>query len=452
MSSTLIQITEHTPQLQKLADEFQKSIMLKDLVLTGYKPGLAIVALIIGESLTLRGQNLIDRPACPECGHTLESKGLLPRSITCLVGLISWKRQAFRCSRGCKIGIIIPSDIELGLAPNQRTSDEVKQLACLLAVFIPYNISMKLFEALTCITVSSTAIWQWVRSAGGEAIAKLESELKSLNEKLPDADQIDSTAAQLPLTIGGDGVMVPFRPAPGTPEGKTVWKEVKVGILARPGKRINKKGKEISFIIRRRLVAVLGGIEDFKLRMQLASVKAGILEAPIVVWLSDGGHGYQGVFYKLFSGLAIGILDYYHAAQNLWKGAEALLDGRTQKAKSWFAQARQDLRKEKSKKIIDELKAESLNEELPKEVQKTLKNQVSYLETHSEHICYDHYKEPGLPIGSGIVESACKWLIQQRFKCVGMRWSINGFNNLLHLRLAWLNGTFDELYEKSPPK
>ncbi len=70
----------------------------------------------------------------------------------------------------------------------------------------------------------------------------------------------------------------------------------------------------------------------------------------------------------------------------------------------------------------------------------------------AKYICYDHYKEPGLPIGSGIVESACKWLIQQRFKCVGMRWSINGFNNLLHLRLAWLNGTFDELYEKSPPK
>ncbi|MUL39273.1 hypothetical protein BWI75_24000 [Gloeocapsopsis sp. AAB1 = 1H9] len=44
----------------------------------------------------------------------------------------------------------------------------------------------------------------------------------------------------------------------------------------------------------------------------------------------------------------------------------------------------------------------------------------------------------GLPIGSGMVESACKWLIQQRFKGVGMRWSEDGFNHLLHLRLAWL--------------
>ncbi len=51
----------------------------------------------------------------------------------------------------------------------------------------------------------------------------------------------------------------------------------------------------------------------------------------------------------------------------------------------------------------------------------------------------------GLPLGSGMVESACKWLIQQRFKGVGMRWSENGFNHLLHLRLAWVNGRFDQL-------
>ncbi len=46
-----------------------------------------------------------------------------------------------------------------------------------------------------------------------------------------------------------------------------------------------------------------------------------------------------------------------------------------------------------------------------------------------------------------MVESACKWLIQQRFKGVGMRWSEDGFNHLLHLRLAWVNGTFEALFE-----
>jgi hypothetical protein len=57
------------------------------------------------------------------------------------------------------------------------------------------------------------------------------------------------------------------------------------------------------------------------------------------------------------------------------------------------------------------------------------------------------YKALGLPLGSGMVESACKWLIQQRFKGVGMRWSEEGFNHLLHLRLAWVNGSFEALWQ-----
>jgi len=40
---------------------------------------------------------------------------------------------------------------------------------------------------------------------------------------------------------------------------------------------------------------------------------------------------------------------------------------------------------------------------------------------------YDHYKALGLPIGSGMIESACKWIVQQRFKGVGMYWSMKPF-------------------------
>lgn len=59
-------------------------------------------------------------------------------------------------------------------------------------------------------------------------------------------------------------------------------------------------------------------------------------------------------------------------------------------------------------------------------------------------------KAAGMPIGSGFVESAVKWLIQQRFKGVGRRWSEDGFNHLLLLRLAWANNRFDTLFSPSP--
>jgi hypothetical protein len=69
------------------------------------------------------------------------------------------------------------------------------------------------------------------------------------------------------------------------------------------------------------------------------------------------------------------------------------------------------------------------------------------LERHRDHLDSATDKELGLPMGSGMVESAWKGLIQQRFKGVGMRWSEDGFHPLLHLRLAWVNGSFEALLQ-----
>ena len=85
-------------------------------------------------------------------------------------------------------------------------------------------------------------------------------------------------------------------------------------------------------------------------------------------------------------------------------------------------------------------------EGLPATARDTLRTVYAYLERHREHIDYATYKDLGLPLGSGMVESACKWLIQQRFKGVGMRWSEDGFNHLLHLRLAWVNGRIEAIF------
>ena len=77
---------------------------------------------------------------------------------------------------------------------------------------------------------------------------------------------------------------------------------------------------------------------------------------------------------------------------------------------------------------------------------KTFAQVQSYFETHRSHVTYEEFKQQNLPLGSGVVESACKWLIQQRFKGVGMRWSVEGFEHLLYLRLAWVNKRFDHLF------
>jgi hypothetical protein len=346
----------------------------------------------------------------------------------------------------------VPSDQALGLQPYQQVSLEVKWLACALAVFVPFEIAAVLLSMLTGVKVCGKSIWTWVQESGQKTMAQLNAQLEALaTGSLPEEEAMAAATKALPLLIGADGVMVPFRPEEGTPKGRTVWREVKVGILARLGQRVTTAGKKVTALTQRRLVAVLGDIEALSPGLWLAAVQQGIMSSSQVVWLSDGARGFWRLFEERFVPYATGILDFYHAAQNLWQGAKAWLDGRTQQARTWFATARRQLRQGQANKVLKDIEAALALEGLPPSAHQTLTNLYNYLDKHRDHIDYAKFKELGLPIGSGIVESACKWLIQQRFKGVGMRWSEDGFNHLLHLRLAWVNGRFDDLFTLAAP-
>ena len=59
---------------------------------------------------------------------------------------------------------------------------------------------------------------------------------------------------------------------------------------------------------------------------------------------------------------------------------------------------------------------------------------------HRDHIDSAMYKALGFSLGSGRGESACRWLSQQRFEEVEMRWSEEGFNHLILSRVAFVKG------------
>lgn len=441
-------ISQHT---QRIRD----ARALTDLVLAGFALALALAAWVITEELEERGKRLTRRPICPTCGRTLESKGLVARSMLTVLGQLAWRRRVWRCPQRCPIGQIAPYDDELELAPYQRTSGELQQIACEFAVFVPFRIAALLVANLVNVTVSSRGIWNWVQRVGSRAALDLQQALEALAkaeaEGGPDALAVTPSEPirQLPLVMGADGVMVPFRPTPGTPRGKTVWREVKVGILARLGHRFTRTGTAVTILVRRQLVAVLGTLDALQARMWLAAVTSGIHTAPLVVWISDGARGLWRVFAERFQGRAFGVLDFYHAAHHLWLVAKALYDGRTTQAKLWFRLTRHRLRMGQAGTLIQEFVYLARSARLPASVRTTLTQVQTYLATHHQHLDYPLYEALGIPRGSGMVESACKWLIQQRFKGVGMRWSEEGFNHLLHVRLAWVNGSFSQLFRAS---
>jgi hypothetical protein len=204
----------------------------------------------------------------------------------------------------------------------------------------------------------------------------------------PRLEPLTTEQAALPLALGAAGVRVPFRPEGGQPKGKIRWREIKVGVLARLGQQRTRTGQVVPRLVQRRLVAVLGDMDALTPRLWLEALRQGIRTAPPVVWLSDGGRGLWRLFEERFARHAVGVLDFYHAAQQLWPAAAAWLDGRTTQARRWFAWARHRLRHGRPDGVLADL-AEALDVAgLPATARDTLMTVYAYLARHREHINY----------------------------------------------------------------
>jgi len=108
---------------------------------------------------------------------------------------------------------------------------------------------------------------------GQQAVTRMKLQLQDLaNGHSPQVVALDAIVKAMPLIIAADGVIVPFRPQPKTPKGKIVWQEVKVTLLTRLGKRQTKTDKTVTWLHQRRLVAVLGDINDLKPRFMLFNI------------------------------------------------------------------------------------------------------------------------------------------------------------------------------------
>ena len=133
-------------------------------------------------------------------------------------------------------------------------------------------------------------------------MAQLHEQLQAVaTGHLPTEEPLAAELVAAPLLMGADGVMVPFRPEGGQPQGKTAWHEVKVGALARLGCHRTRTDKVVTRLQQRRLVAVFGDIEALEERLWCEALRQGIRHTAQVVWLSDGARGLWRLFEERFT-------------------------------------------------------------------------------------------------------------------------------------------------------
>ncbi len=106
--------------------------------------------------------------------------------------------------------------------------------------------------------------------------------------------------------------------------------------------------------------------------------------------------------------------------------------GATQPGQQYIEQQRQRLLNSDLETVLLSLK------ELP--IETALRDSIShYLSTNADRMDYAAYRERGLLIGSGAIESAHRTVVQKRLKRAGQRWTIPGAQRVLNLRVAWMS-------------
>ena len=161
-----------------------------------------------------------------------------------------------------------------------------------------------------------------------------------------------------------------------------------------------------------------------------------------VVCIADGARDLWHFFQKKYPS-AIHVVDFFHVCQHLSKLSNLFFEDPL-KAKTWFKKYRTVLKEDPSgaAKVI---RAARYRRSLLKESSE-IETEMKYLQHNKKRMSYFQLLQNNLPIGSGVIEAACKNLIGARMKKSGMRWSIEGGQTILTLRSIILSNRWDKFW------
>jgi len=186
--------------------------------------------------------------------------------------------------------------------------------------------------------------------------------------------------------------------------------------------------------------SLIGPVSDFKSHVLALAIRAGYGNYTDTVFISDGASWIRNMIQEIFPD-AQQILDYYHLCENVNKYARGLFG---------ISESQEGVRKKWVKDVCDSLKnsqyqhvLNELGENSAVSVDGALFNLYGYITNNINNIDYLEYQQRGFFIGSGIVESANKTILQDRLKRAGMRWNISCAQAMLALRVKQESGLWD---------
>ena len=143
---------------------------------------------------------------------------------------------------------------------------------------------------------------------------------------------------------------------------------------------------------------------------------------------------------------SVPLVDFYHACEHLKGGGDAIWGESTVRGQAEFARLRTLLKEadDGAERIMRTLHYHRGRASGSR--RKRMGAALTYCRHQRARMHYAAYQRQHLPIGSGVVEAACKTLVTQRLKGSGMAWSIAGGQAILTLRSLLQSGRWAQAW------
>ncbi len=243
------------------------------------------------------------------------------------------------------------------------------------------------------------------------------------------------------LIAEADGSMIPIVECGGTDAAdgeadkrkrrRVFWKEARLSLVRRPAE------------ITPTFAVTLGDAQACGQQIKALALSAGLTRTTRVHALGDGAPWIADQIEQQFGVQGRYLIDFYHLCDYLAAAAPACASGSTA---SWLEIQKARMRSGELATVMTELdihrEPDAVSDDTP------VRNAYRYIANRTGQFDYPAAIADQLPIGSGEVESAHRYIIQKRLKLPGAWWTIGNAQTMLNLRSLRANHRWADYWSR----
>jgi Uncharacterised protein family (UPF0236) len=252
--------------------------------------------------------------------------------------------------------------------------------------------------------------------------------------------EIPMGAAVASLITQMDGSMIPIvdtTPDDGSPEQvdrrttrKLGWKEARLGLARSPQQTLPIFG------------STLGGVDEAGAQLLHSAIRAGLGVDTLVHGVGDGASWIATQIENLLGEPGRFLLDFYHVCDYLASASRVCAPN---DPKVWVEKQKRRLKQNHFRAVLNALKPFREPDSVA-DPQAPVRAAYRYLHNRPQHLDYKGSIAQELPIGSGEIESAHRYIIQIRLKRSGAWWTVEKAEAMLALRVLRANQDWDDYW------